>query len=102
MWIKEEWWARLGGGTTVHVVEPEMTTGVQDSIISVLFLFSHLNTHSCTVKKKRFSEHCRLMKDQHVTSAFFFLLPKGLILPFFVFNVCMLSMKGHANVKSKQ
>lgn len=33
-----------------------------------------------------FTEHRRLIKDLHVTSAFFFLLPEGLILQCFCFK----------------
>lgn len=34
-----------------------------------------------------FIERCRLIKDLHVTSAFFFLLPKGLIVQCFCFKL---------------
>lgn len=31
MWLQEEWWDMLGEGITVHMLEPEMATCVQDS-----------------------------------------------------------------------
>lgn len=48
MWLKEEWWDMLGGGTMVHMLEPEMASGVQDSQLCYFFVH-HPIAHSSTV-----------------------------------------------------
>lgn len=73
-----------GWRVTVHMLEPEMTTGVQDSQLCLLFIlflfFFCLFIISLLIPVQStphlwFTEHRRLIKDLHVTSAFFFSSP---------------------------
>lgn len=68
-----------GWRVTVHMLEPEMATGVQDSQLCLVF-FCCLFIISLLIPVQStphlwFTEHRRLIKDLHVTSAFFFSSP---------------------------
>lgn len=111
MWLKEEWWDMLGGVITVHMLEPEMPTGVQESQLLFLFLFLFIISLLTTVQPTPhlwFMEHRRLIKDLHVTSALIFLLPEGLIVQSFCFKLVYGTNAGvahygfwHTDVESK-